>query len=236
MKSRAADSPTPPADLGGACEGEQVDFRVLQKRCAHVLSGAGDEVHDPAGNPRLLADLHEMVGTQGTIRRRLQHHRVSADQRGHELPGRYGNGKVPGRDEGADTHRHPDGHGVLAGELRGDRPAGHPAPFPGGVVGHVDPLLHVAAGLPEDLPHLPGHLPGVLLLPADQDLADLVDVLGPPGSGSQAPPAVRLARRRRRQVHVLRHAVLEEADDLRVVGRIPVLEHPCPRRRRPTPR
>ena len=94
----------------------------------------------------------------------------------------------------------------LSGQLGRDRVAEHPATLAGHQEGDVDALLDVAAGLREDLAHLPGHRPGEPLLvlghqrpEAVQDLAALggrraaperAGRLGRPDGHARRPPAL----------------------------------------------
>ena len=80
-------------------------------------------------------------------------------------------GKFHGRDHAADAHGHADGHGELVLQLGGRGLAEERPPFARHVVGGVDCLLHVAAGLAQHFAHFACHVAGELFLALQQQLA-----------------------------------------------------------------
>ncbi len=99
-----------------------------------------------------------------------------------------------------------------------------PPPFARGIVGRVDPFLHVAPGLRQHLPHLARHLAGKLFLPRNHQVADLPQDVAPLRRRDQPPLLEGRPGRLHRFVHVLLPRSGERADDLVPVGGIPVLE------------
>jgi hypothetical protein len=84
--------------------------------------------------------------------------------------------------------------------------------------------LNVASSFLEDLSHLAGHLPRILFLAADENLADLVDVFRALRRRSESPFPVRLPGGRDGLVHVLLGAVLDVSDYLARIGGVSILE------------
>ena len=224
LERRSAGLRDPPADLGRARVGDDLDVWVLDERIADLAARAHDDVEDPRRKPRLLEDARERDDRGRSVRRRLDDDRVAGDERGHGLPRRDRHREVPRRHEGADAHRLADAHRELVRQLRGCREAEEPAPLARGEEGHVDRFLDVAPRLGEDLAHLARHQARELLLVALQDLARGVEHLGAPGRRRVLPAGERLLRRGDRGVDVGLAALREEADEIVAVRRVAVLE------------
>ena len=154
------------------------------------LGVAVDQLEKTFRNPGLETGGHERLGAGRGVLGRLEHDAVAGQEGGEALPRRDGHREVPRRDHPDDPDGGPGRPAQLGAELRRDRLApGGPA-LPGHEVGHVDGLLHVAAGLEEDLPALPGDQLGQLRLAGEEDLAGPDDHAGPGGDGHPGPPAL----------------------------------------------
>src|SRR5256885_1655766 len=75
------------------------------------------DVDDPGRDARLGEQLDEALAQQRRVGRRLEDHRVPADERGRDLPGRDRDREVPGRDHADDSDRLPDAHVELVAQL-----------------------------------------------------------------------------------------------------------------------
>jgi hypothetical protein len=146
------------ADLIGPGEGDERDVRVLDERGPHRLAGSEDEVEHAGRQTGFLEDLDESDSRARCVASGLEDDRVPADQRRHDLPGRYGDREVPRRDEPDHADRSTLRHVPLVGELGRSRLAPEAATLTRHVEGHVDRFLDVASGLGKNLAHLLGHL------------------------------------------------------------------------------
>ena len=81
----------------------------------------------------------------------------------------------------------PRAHSPFVGELRRNHVAELTAALAGDVVGHVDALLDVAAGLGDDLAHLARHLAREVVLAREHDLAGPEEDLAALWGGVEAP-------------------------------------------------
>ncbi len=184
-------------------------------------------LNTPGRNPRLGVDLREERGRRRGERRRLEHHRVSRDQRRRRLPDRDRPGKVPGRDQGDHPDRLADGIGERAARFRRKRLASHPEAGPGVVLDERDALHHLAPGFLQDLSLFPGH-----------EARDLVhagarDVGGAPENSPALwtrhfPPLLEgLPRRLDGALGVFRRRHRKLGDDVARVGGVDVLHYAC---------
>ena len=112
----------------------------------------------------------------------------------------------------------------LSGSSDGDRLAEHPAALAGHQERDVDPFLDVAAGLGEDLAHLPGHRPGSRSLCSAMSAPKRYRISPRLGAGVRRHigPAVSAALIAMRDIG--RVPGLEAADDVARVGRVAALE------------
>ena len=147
----------------------------------------------PSGSPpawnRLVsacADLRRVLG-------RLPHHRVAAQQRRDQVPGRHRRREVAGGDDGGHADRVAEGEQLLVGHLRRHRLAVQAPALAQEEVGGVDDLLDLAARLGDRLAHLGGHDPRQRLLVGLHDPADLLDRAAAPGRGGGGPVALGVA-------------------------------------------
>ena len=90
--------------LGVPGEGDLPDERMLRERRADLLARAGDDVEHALGEMR-GADAGEMKHGEWRVRRRLQHHGVSCDQRWGNFPRGDEDGHVPRHDRRDDAVR-----------------------------------------------------------------------------------------------------------------------------------
>ena len=204
LNDGAACSETVRPTLGRSGKRDDAHVGVLRERVADLLAAAGDEIDDARRDARLLEDLHEIDRRERRQRRRLEHDRVAADQRGNDFPRRDRHRKIPRRDDRADAQRLADRHRELVAQLGRDGLAVLPPPFTRDEEGHVDRFLHVAARLVEHLSHLARHVAGERLLAvgnqlrgAEQDLrasrrGHQTPVLDRPGAPRRSPPRRRL--------------------------------------------
>ena len=134
-----------------------------RQRRADLVAVAGDHVDDALRDAGFLEHLDEVQRRQRRLRRGLEDDGVAADQRRDDLPRRDRHREVPRRDDRADAERLAHRHRELVAQLGRHGLPEHAAPLAGHVEGHVDGLLHVAAGLVEDLAHLARHVARELL-------------------------------------------------------------------------
>jgi hypothetical protein len=123
-----------------------------------------------------------------------------------------------------DAKRLANRHRELVPQLRRHRVPEHAASLARHVEGHVDGLLHVAARLVQDLPHLARHVTRELFLALRDDLRDAVEHLGANRRRHQPPGLVGTARGVERRLDILAVGVLEDADQVVRVRGIAVLE------------
>jgi len=82
------------ADLGRAGERHLLDAWMRNQQ-RPGLAGTGDDVDDPSGKLRLLADLSEQQGGQRGRFSGLEHNGVARGQCRRDLPGQHQQGEVP---------------------------------------------------------------------------------------------------------------------------------------------
>src|SRR5262249_1529311 len=85
----------PRADLARPGEGDSFEGLGVYQRLAERPTGAGDEVDDAFGRAGFVEGFDDAPSAQRSGGSRLEHHRVAANQRRREFPGRDGAGKVP---------------------------------------------------------------------------------------------------------------------------------------------
>ena len=76
------------AGLGRPGKGDDRDLRMLDQRLPHRLAPAVDQLDHLGRESRLEQDLHQQMHRVRHVLRRLDDHRVPAEQRGEHLPGR----------------------------------------------------------------------------------------------------------------------------------------------------
>ena len=165
----------------------------------------------------------------------LEDDRVPGHQRRHRLPGRDRHREVPGRDDAGNPDRLADAHRPLVGQLRRDGVAEHAASLAGHQLGDVDRLLDVAAGLGEDLAHLPGKRPREALLVATEQAREAEEDLAAARGGRRAPGRQRRLGGPDRHRDVGRRAGREAAHEVRAIGGVATLERPARTRFDPLP-
>jgi hypothetical protein len=200
---------------------------------AHVPAAPGHQVEHPRRQPGLLQDLDEVPRGERREGGGLQHDGVAADERRQNLPRRDGHREVPRRDDAAHPDRLADRHRELVAQFRGRRLAVLAAALARHEERHVDGFLDVAAGLLEHLAHLAGHVAREALLALDQQLGPPVEDLGPLRPGHEAPVLEGPRRGVDGPLGVDPRGPGELADDVVVVGGVPVLEDLAGRRRHP---
>ena len=102
--------------------------------------------------------------------------------------------------------------------------AEEPASLGRRVVRGVDPLLHIPAGLGQDLAHLPRHRVGDGFLSLDQQVADPAEHVASRRSGSPGPQGKPALGGADRGVHVLAIRIGEPPDQVGRVRGIAVIE------------
>src|SRR5205085_4833444 len=115
-------------------------------------------------------------------------------------------------------------HRELVGHLRGRGEAVESAALARRVVGAVNRLLHVAAGLLQDLAHLARHLAREPVLVAYENLTEAEEYLGATRRGQASPAVGRIARRCDCALYVLGVGRGEAAYTVARVGGVRVLE------------
>ncbi len=175
------------ADVARSGERHEVDARMRHERVAERTAGTEDEVEHALRQSGLDQDLDQADREHRRVGRGLEHDRVAEHERRHDLPRRDCEREVPGRDRGHDTERCAHRHRPLVRELGRHDVTELPAALAGGVVGHVDALLDVAAGLGEDLAHLGRHRAGEVVLALEHDLAGAIEDLASLGRGDETP-------------------------------------------------
>ena len=192
---------------------------MLDERRSRFRPDAVHDVYDSARQAGFGKYLHQTVSGKRRIFGRLDHHRVSANQRRHNLPRGYGHGKIPRRNHGANAQRLARGHGIFIGQFRRSGLAEQAAAFARHVVGHVNGFLHIAASLGQDFAHLPGHVPSQVVFAVNQRLGCAIQNLGAPGRRHQTPRFECLSGGADSGVHIFGSRTREEADQFaRVCG------------------
>ncbi len=193
----------------------QVAPAQLADACTHrARAGEADLVHQVAvqrglqageggvavGQHHLQHAVRQAAGLQqagqrpadlGRVLGRLPHHRVAAQQRRDDVPGRHRRREVPGGDDGRHAHRVAEREQLLVGHLRRHRLAVQAPALTQEEVTGVDDLLHLAARLGDRLAHLGGHHPRQRLLVGLHDAADLLDRAAAAGRRRGGPFALR---------------------------------------------
>ena len=212
------------AGLGRTGERDDRHVGVLHQRLADGLSPSVHQLDHLGRQPGLQQDLDQQVDGVRHVFRRLDDHGVSAHQRGEHLPGGDGQREVERRDQADQADRPAVAHRPLGSELGRDHVTEEPPAFGRRVVGGVDSLLHVAAGLRQHLPHLTRHGIGDRVLPLDQQIAHAAEHVTPDGRGGPRPHREAALRRAHRGLDVPPVGVRESSDQIRRVRRIPILE------------
>ena len=102
--------------------------------------------------------------------------------------------------------------------------AEEPAPLGGRIVGGVDRLLNIAAGLGEHLAHLAGHAHGQLFLMLGEQVPEAAEQIPARRGGDEAPPLECPRRRAHRAIHVRRTGIGKAADQVALIGGVPVFQ------------
>ena len=185
--------------------------------CAHDrragLAIAVHELDDVRRQARLEQNLDEHGRRVRHVLRRLEHARVSADQRREHLPRRDRQRKIERRDDPAHADRAPIAHRPLGAQLARHRVAEQLASHRRRVVRGIDSFLDVASRLGERLPHLAGH--------------EVRDLFLSPCRGCRRAAEHIAARRRRRAPPALESALRRLAPRDRhrrrpIVGNVPI--------------
>src|SRR4029077_2582135 len=91
-----------------AGEGDVARLRMLHEDVADRGSGTGQEAESVLRNAGFVSDLDEFCSNSRRITRGLQDDGVSCDERGHGHSCSDGRGKIPRRNDDADTERYVD--------------------------------------------------------------------------------------------------------------------------------
>ena len=158
---------------------------------ASAAAGLGVAVHEldqPVGHAALDAGVDERLGAGRACSDGLSTMPLPASSAGKH----FHDGMATGKFHGVIIPTTPTGirvvHASFEPSSDGTVSPHGAAALPGDEAGHVDGLLHVAAGLEPDLPALPAHQLGQLGLAGSEHVADGGDDLGPgrhrhPGPG-----------------------------------------------------
>ena len=93
------------AHASRAGEADGVDAGVVDQRVTDDAAAAHDQVEHARRHAAAADDLGQRPGAAGHQVGRLEHHAVAVGQRRGDLPGRNGDGEVPGRDQADHAHR-----------------------------------------------------------------------------------------------------------------------------------
>ena len=215
-------------DLRARCrrsgERDHLHVRVLDQRLPRLATEPVNQLEHLGRQSRLEQQLDQELRGVGHVLRGLPDDRVSTEQRREDLPRRDGEREVEWRDDARHPNRPAVAHRPLAPELRGDGAAEQTPPLGVRVVGGVDPLLHVAPRLEQDLAHLPRHGPGQPLLVPHQEIADPLKHLPAQRRGSPGPLSEAALRRRGCAAHVFGTRPWEPPDDVVPIRGVAVLE------------
>ena len=121
------------------------------------------EIDHAFGQPGFMQRFDDAPGAERRGGRGLQHHGVAADQRGRQLPGRNGAGKIPRRDQAHHADGLAHGEHVDAVALGGHQHAVQARAFAGEIAKDVDGAAHFALGFGEGLAFLARHFGAELI-------------------------------------------------------------------------
>ena len=155
---------------------------------------------------------------------RLEHHRVTAQQRRKAFPGGDREREVERCHQAADTDGTPEAHCPFVAQLTGHSVSEELTAHGAGVVCGVDALLHVATGLGERLAHLARHDVGQLFLAGGEQVTDATQDVTARGGGQQLPRTESPYGTGDRTIDVRGGRARKAAHEIRRVGRIAVLE------------
>src|SRR5216110_2477819 len=172
----------------------------------------------------LEQDLHEQVRGVGDVFRRLEDHRVPAQQGWKHLPCRNRQREVERGDESRNSDRPPVAHRPLAAQLGGNSAPEQPPAFRVGVVRGVDPLLHVPSRLGHNPAHLPCPLACDVVVRPNLQMPDPVQHVAAQRRGGLRPLREAALRRGDGTPHVFGARSREAADHIVPVGGVAVLE------------
>src|SRR3954447_25621590 len=114
----------PGAHLGRAGEADLVDQPLAECPLETLEGGWSVALHDvqyALRQPAAEEELGHRLRRRGGVFGWLPHHRVSAQQRRDQVPGRHRNREVAGGDVRRYAHRDAEGEELLVGHLRWDR-------------------------------------------------------------------------------------------------------------------
>ena len=197
---------------------------------------AVDELDDFRREPCLEQDLDEEMRRVGDVLGGLEDHRVSAQQRRKHLPGRNRERKIERRDEAGDADRAPIAHRPLVAQLRRHHATEQSPAFGRRIECGVDPLLHVAARLGENLPHLARHRARNDVLSLDEQLPHALQHLAADRRRCLGPLRKPAFGRGNRALQIVRPRTREAADHVVPVRRVAILEVVTGRRGDPVAR
>ncbi len=133
------------------------DVGVFDERAADDRALPVHQLHHLGRQSRFEQHLDQQMRRVRHIFGGLEDHGVSAQQRRKHFPGGNREREVERRDQPRDPDRPAIAHRPLVAQLRRHDSAEQAPALGGGVECRVDPLLHVAARLRDDLPHLARH-------------------------------------------------------------------------------
>jgi hypothetical protein len=212
------------AHAGGAGEGDHRDVRVLHHGVPDLAPAPVHQLTASGCTPASTRISTSSVAVWGTSWAGLNTTEFPADERREDLPRGDGHGEVERRDDAAHADGPAIGHGPLVAQLARNGVAEQAAAFRRGVVGRVDPFLHIAAGLRQDLAHLPGHGPGDLFLARRHEVADATKDIPALRGGHLAPGLEATLRRVDGPLHVVPARAREPAQHLVPARGVPVLD------------
>src|SRR5262245_53516176 len=191
---------------------------------ADVLPATVNQVNDTWRDARFCQNSKQFSRSVGRIFSRLEYHRVATEQGWKQFPRRDRHGKVPWRNQRADTDGRAHRHSKFVRQFRRSCLAEKPSPLAGDIEGSIDSFLDVAACLLQDLAHLPGHAVSDLFLMPAQKLAHLVEDLAPFWRRHEAPERKRLLCGLNRSVYILRAGDRKQANQVVTIRRVMVFK------------
>ena len=185
------------ADRARAGEADLVDEPLVERLLEAgegVLAGGLHDVEHASGDAAGVEDPRQRVAAGRGVLGRLPDHRVAAQDRRDQVPGRHGDGEVAGGDDRGHADRHAEGEQLLVLHLGRHGLAVQAPALAEEEVARVDDLLDLAERLGVRLADLVGDEPRERLLVGLDQPADVGDHPAARGRGHRLPLRLRGAR------------------------------------------
>src|SRR5579862_2480761 len=212
------------SDFARAGEGDVAGLGMGDDGVAETGSGAGTKIHYAFGHAGFFEQFHKLGGDRGRIARRLQNHRVAADNGGQRHASHNGAGKIPRRNDRAYAQRNVVQGVVFAGQLNRSLRFRKTQGLARVELAEVDGLGNVGIGLGPVLADFEDQPCHVFHLALAHEIADAEDEAGALFDGGTAPGFERFERGFHGRFDVIFVGFLMDADDLRGLRRIQRLD------------